>query len=117
MFTRLLAPLKRLISLYIEDAKLTITERLVRILTVLALSFFGALLSFLFLFFLSFGIALELQKIMCPSLAFIAMGGLYLLIFIILIIFRKQLIINPIARLLSREILKQSSPKNEDDEN
>lgn len=116
MLTNLTNPFKRLFQLYVEDTRLTLTEKLTNLLSAIAFCFFGALLLILFLFFAFFGLAMELEHLMHPSLAYFIVGGFFFCLIVLFVVFKKQLLINPIARFLSKTLLKNHSDDNEQEQ-
>lgn len=109
-------PLKRLFSLYVEDARLALTERLTLLMSSLVIGLFITLLVVAVIIFLSIAAASELRLHLSAVAAYSIVAGGYFILLILLILFRKQLIVNPIARLLSRVILPDPNEKTENDE-
>lgn len=93
-------------TLELEYAKLTAAEKITLLagaavtgavcllLVITALILFGIALAFLF------------WELMCPSLAFLASGGCVLLVSLIIYLLRERLIINPIAKMITKILLK-----------
>ncbi|MDE6548125.1 MAG: hypothetical protein K2L22_03915 [Muribaculaceae bacterium] len=111
--TTLLDELKSIIArskdwatLELEYAKLTAAEKITvlagaavagavcLLLGIAALILFGISLAYLFLNF------------MTPALAFLASGGVMLVLMALVYFFKQQMILNPIARMLTRILLK-----------
>ncbi len=111
--TTLLDELKSIIArskdwatLELEYAKLTAAEKITilagaavagavcLLLGIAALILFGISLAYLFMLF------------MVPALAFLASGGVMLLLMALVYFFKEQLIMNPIAKMLTRVLLK-----------
>lgn len=115
IFDRIPKPLRRLVSLYIEDARLAVTQRLTIVLSSLIVGLIVTLLLVAAIIFISIACAFELRQVMSPALAYAVVALFYVFILCVVIIFRKALIINPISRLLSKSIL--SAPKSNDNEN
>ncbi len=111
--TTLLDELKSIIArskdwatLELEYAKLTAAEKITilagaavagavcLLLGIAALILFGISLAYLFMLF------------MAPALAFLASGGVMLLLMALVYFFKEQLIMNPIAKMLTRVLLK-----------
>ena len=91
---------KRLISLYIENVKLTAAEKL----TVVMLAFLS-------------GACIELLALVLPAWASYAiLGGFFLLLVVLVIAFRKHIIVNPIARFVSRLVFDTASDGKDDDD-
>ena len=97
---------KRLISLYIENVKLTAAE-----LLLVALVFGIFMLAFLS------GACIELLALVLPAWASYAiLGGFFLLLVVLVIAFRKHIIVNPIARFVSRLVFDTASDGKDDDD-
>lgn len=101
-------PVSRLIKLYIEEARLGTVERLTRLLSVIAIAFFGTLLLIVGLTFISLGIAAILSRTIEPWVVYCIIGAFYILIATVGYAFRRSLIIDPICRRLSKLLLKSS---------
>lgn len=109
---------KRLISLYIESVKLTAAEKLTVVLSAGVLLIVALILGIFSLAFIS-GACIELLALVLPAWASYAiLGGFFLLLVVIAILLRKQLVVNPIARFVSRLVFESHEDKDEDnDEN
>lgn len=111
--TTLLDELKNVIArskdwatLELEYAKLTAAEKITvlagaavtgavcLLLGMVALILFGISLSYVFLLFMN------------PALAFLASGGVMLILMALVYFFKEQMIMNPIAKMLTRVLLK-----------
>lgn len=101
----------RLIKLYIEGARLGTVERLTRLLSAIAIAFFGTLLLIVGVTFISLGIAVILSRMIEPWAVYCIIGAFYILIVTVTYAFRHSLIINPICRRLSKLLLKSSDCK------
>lgn len=93
-------------ELEIEYAKLTLAEKI----TILAgFTVIGAVCLLLFITALiMFGISLSylFQLFMSPALAYLASGGCIIVLMVIIFLVRKQLIMNPIAKAMTKILLK-----------
>lgn len=98
---------KHYVGLQSEYVRLDIVEKLVRLITVLSIVTILALLLLISLIYLSFAgaYALATQTGMAP--AFCIVGGAYLLVIILFLIYRKRLIERPLVRLLSSIFLSK----------
>lgn len=104
-YTRLYQEVKRLANLEVDNAKLLITEKLTLLLgrvTLVAVSFVVCSCA---LIFLSMSVSDFLLRNLAPCWTYMIVAGFYLLLAIIGVVFRRQLIIDPIARYISRVIL------------
>lgn len=98
---------KRLLSLYLDNVKLTVAEKLtvltsagVMLLVSLVLGIFG-------LAFLS-GACIELLALMLPLWScYLIMGGVFLLLIIVVALLKRKLIVDPISRFISRLIFEE----------
>ena len=99
-FTTIKDLILRLASLYIENAKLNIAEKLTLVLS-------AALLLIVALAFFT-GAALEaLELVMDPWLSYLIMGCIFAGLIIVAVVLRKTLFVNPIARYLSKVIFDE----------
>lgn len=104
-FKEYLSPFQKIVKLYIQSGKLTLTEVLTRILTAIVITAVCLLFAVIALAFVSYGVISALSQSMAPVWAYLIVGGFYLLIIMLIIVFKRTLIINPIARFLSKIIL------------
>lgn len=97
--------LRNLFNMEVDSAKLFITEKLTLLVT--SIAFYAALfvMATCVLVFSSIGVADILMHDMPDYWAYLIIAGFYLIIVLVLIIFRRQLITDPISRFLSRVIL------------
>lgn len=93
---------KTWIRLEVEYAKLTVAEKLTMLLTSLILGFVCLLLLTVVLIMLSLCIAELYKMILVPALAYLCTAGSILLILLLFYLLRNQLIITPIARMLTK---------------
>lgn len=97
--------LLRLVQLNIESARLGVAEKLVTFLSAAALTGVKVILGALVLVFASVGVGHLLAVSIAPHIAYLLVAAFYLLLFILLIIFRKALVIDPISRFITRLLL------------
>lgn len=100
-----LQPFQRIARLYIQSGKLTLTEVLTRLLAASLIAFVCILFVIIALTFVSYGVVGALSKSMPLTWACLIVGGFYFLIIVLMIVFKRTLIVNPIARFLSKIIL------------
>lgn len=115
-FNDYISPFRRLAKLYIESGKLTLTEALTRILSAALITFVCLSLVIIALAFISFGVIDALSQALGPIWAYLIVGGFYILLIVMLIVFRRTLVINPIARFLSKIILANPDNQKLDDD-
>ena len=96
---------KNWVELEIEYAKLTLAEKLTMLLSTLIIGFVCLLLSVVVLVMFAFALAEVWKLMMSPGLAYLATGGVFCLLVVILYLFRKPLLLNPIARMLTQIFL------------
>ena len=92
-------------KLYIENLKLLSIEKTTVLLSHGAMAVLLLLLGVCAFFFISIALVLLLAQVLPEMWCFLIMGGVYLVIAVIAMIFRKPLFIDPIARFLSRLFL------------
>ncbi|MCH5221668.1 MAG: phage holin family protein [Muribaculaceae bacterium] len=98
-------------KLLLEDARLTMAEKLTRLLSALAFCSLLIIVGVVSLVFVSTAIALVLANAISPMWALIIVASFYVIVLVVLILCRKPLLVNPIARFVSRLVL--TAPQNE----
>ncbi|MBQ7471681.1 MAG: phage holin family protein [Prevotella sp.] len=98
---QLVEGLKRYIGLQKEKLVLDIVEKVVRLITVITLTFVLSLLLLLALIYISFAAAYALSDAIGLVGAFAVVAGFYLMVFVLLILFRKQWIERPVVKFLA----------------
>lgn len=93
---------KTWLRLELEYAKLTIAEKLTLLMSTLIIGFVCLLLGIVVLIMLAFSLAEAFRLIMDPALAYLSTAGVICLLLILLYLLRKPLLLNPIARLITR---------------
>ena len=93
---------KTWLRLELEYAKLTIAEKLTLLMSTLIIGFVCLLLGVVVLIMLAFSLAEAFRLIMDPALAYLSTAGVVCLLLILLYLLRKPLLLNPIARLITR---------------
>ncbi len=99
---RIYATLRRFTLLHLESARLTTTEKLTLLGTAIV---YGALLIIfgsMALFFITIGIGHLLATTIAEHFAYLWVACFYIVLVLVIIIFKRQLILNPICRYLSR---------------
>ena len=99
---QLIENVKRLITLHLDYARLTATEKLTIILSTMAIYAVVVVFATLSLVFITLGIGHLLATTIAPHFAYLIMAGFYIIALIVLFLLRKQLFVNPIARFLSK---------------
>lgn len=98
---KLIEVIKHYIGLKGEYFKFDITEKVVRLFTALILLGVLSLIVILILIYLSFAAAYALSVHVGMPVAFLIVAGVYTLIFILFVVFRKQWIELPVLRFLA----------------
>lgn len=96
----------RLLKLYLEGAKLTVADKLTVLFSAGVLLVTLVVLGMFALAFLS-GALVQLLALVLPVWACFAIcAGGYALVMVLVVLFRKSLIVNPIARFVSKLVLE-----------
>lgn len=99
------ASLKKYVSLNVENAKLTATEKLTILFAALAFYFVAIILGFVSVFFVSMALCHVLSQSLETHHVYFIMAALYVVLLVIIYALRKVLFLNPISRFLSKLIL------------
>lgn len=94
--------IRRLLTLQLDYARLTVAEKLTVLLSTIAFYSMAVALASLVLIFLSIGLGQLLASTDLGKFAYFIVAGMYVVLLVLLFIMRKRLIINPIARFMSR---------------
>lgn len=97
--------IKCYIKLLLEDTRLSVAEKLTRLLSGLALSVVLMIIATVALVFISIGISMLLARTLSPMWAFLIVAGFYVVLFAVVILCRRFFIVDPIARFISRLII------------
>ena len=98
----LIENVKRLVTLHLDYARLTATEKLTIILSTVAIYALVVIFATLSLVFLTLGVGHLLATTIAPHFAYLIVAGFYVVVLGVLILFRKAIFVNPIARFLSK---------------
>lgn len=98
---QLVEVLKHYIGLKSDLFRLDVTEKIVRLFTVMTMTVVLSFLLVLVLIYLSFGFAHVLGHLIGITAAFFAVAGFYFLVFILCILYRKRWIERPLVRFLA----------------
>lgn len=104
-FSRLTESARTYMRLLMEDTKLNVAEKLTRLLAAIALCSLLTILITAALVFISIAAGLALSTVMSPLWAFVIVASFYILMMVLLLCFRTKLLVNPIARFISRLLL------------
>lgn len=114
--TSLTSLLRRLAGLYIHSARLSAAEKLTLLFSAVALYSVAMILGMVALVFITMGIASVLAAYIAPFWSYFIVGGVFVVMIAALYLFRTQLLINPIARFISRLIVESPIKKDEEEE-
>ena len=98
---QLVEVLKRYLTTKSDLLRIDITEKVVKLLTAMAMSFILSFILVLVLIYLSFTIAYALSTLIGLSFAFLAVTGVYIFIFLLCILNRRRWIERPLVRFLA----------------
>lgn len=104
---QLVAVLKHYLGLQTEYVKLDIIDKVVRLLTVAALSVLFFLIAVAVLLYFSVALALWMASYIGVAKAFLIVACLHLLLFILFALFRKPWIERPLVRFLAGILLSK----------
>ena len=105
-YSRLLNDVQQWLSLRGEQAKLIVADKVARVLGLVVMSLCVGLLVLVGLVFFGIALAGWLGAYMHPALGYCIVGGVYVLLIVTLIVFRKALIIRPFVTALCAIILE-----------
>lgn len=103
--SQLVEVVRHYIGLQSEYVKLDVIEKVVRLLTVMAIVAMFALLLIIMMIYFSFAAAYTLEPLMGMVGAFSVVGSFYLLVLILFVLFRKQLVEKPLVRFLANLLM------------
>ncbi len=103
--TQLIEVLKDYIGLQKDFLKLNVIEKVVRIITALALTFVFVVLGFAVLFYLSFAFIFWIAPAIGTAWAFFLTAAFFLALLILVYSFRKPWIEQPLVRFLANTLL------------
>lgn len=104
---QLVEALKRYASLQGEYIKLNLVDKIVRLLTVAAISAIIVVLLMLIVIYLSFALAYWISPLLGLAGAFALVSGGYLLLLALCLIFRKQWIEKPLVQFLASILMEK----------
>lgn len=94
--------IKRLITLNIDYARLTAAEKLSILMSTVAFYAVVAALAMLLILFISFGIGHLLATTIAREAAYLYIAAFYLVVVVLVVIFRRKLFVDPITRFVSK---------------
>lgn len=106
-FQQLYDEIKKYIVLQAEYAKTEVVEKMTLLLSTLLIASLIIIFALGVLFYLCFALAYALEPLLGSlALSFGLISGVYILLIIVLVVFRKRLIIHPLVKFLSGLFLK-----------
>lgn len=97
--------LRRFVKLRVESLRLDAAERVTLLLTAVAYHTVVMVLAAIALVFVSLGVGHLLATTVAPHFAYLLVGAFYILLIVLLAVFKRQLVLNPICRLITRLIV------------
>lgn len=105
-YKQIIEEVKKYVTLQVDYTKLSVVEKMVILLSTSAMALIIGAFAICVLFYLSFSLESYLSQVLnCEWGAFIIIAAIYLIILFVVIAFRRQLIIDPIAKFLSKLFL------------
>lgn len=104
-FDHLWRNIRNYLHLKTEDIKLTLSEKITVLVSTFVVVAAMALLAGIVLLFLTLAAANWIGEALGMAWAYLIIAGGYLIFMILAVVFRRQLIINPVARFVTRLIL------------
>lgn len=95
-------------KLEVEYVKLTAAEKIIILLSTMILGGICMILLLPLMIMLLFALVNVFRLFMSPALAYLTVGGIVALFILIIIVFRKILIITPVARFITRLFLEKN---------
>ena len=96
---------KRLGSMYLDLARLTAAEKATVLFSVLSMAIVGIMLGMVVLVFLTMGIASLLESYIAPFWTFFIVAGVFIVVALLVWVFREKIVYDPISRFMSRLLL------------
>ncbi len=97
--------------MYVENIRLTSAEKLTVLFSSVALFVTAFVLGIIGMIFISIGLASMLEDYIAPFWSYFIIAAVFLCIVVILFVFKTQIIINPIARFVSKLLIDPPSNK------
>lgn len=104
-YNRLWETFRRFLTLKTEDLKLTAAEKATVLVSTFVVCVVITLLSTAMLLFLTFALAHWIAESIGLSWAYLIIGGFYALAIALVVVLRRQLIVDPVSRFITRVIL------------
>ncbi|MCM1290952.1 MAG: hypothetical protein NC201_00940 [Prevotella sp.] len=92
----------------VDYVKLTAAEKFTILVSALVVGAVCMFISTIALVLFSFALVEVFKDFLCPALAYTCVGGVFIILCILIVIFRRPLVLNPIARFITRLIIDKS---------
>ncbi len=112
-FKSIITNAKQWAILEVEYAKLTVAETFTILSSAVVIGFIALLLLLLIMILLSFALVYVFSDMMAPWLACITVPGIVLALLALIIVFKKPLLTDPIAKFITTLIIGKTEPSNE----
>lgn len=93
---------KNWMKLEVEYAKLTLAEKMTMLFSAMIIGAVCLLMGMVVLILLAFALVELFRLMMSPALAYLSSAGVIVVLIVLFYLFRKPLLLNPIARFISR---------------
>lgn len=102
----LIESLKRMATLQLDYARLTMAEKMSILLSTIAFYSLVVIFGTIVLIFLSVGVGHLLASTVARVAAYLYVAAFYLVLFILLFVFRKKIFVDPITKFISKLFVK-----------
>jgi protein of unknown function (DUF1469) len=96
------------VKLEVEYAKLTVAEKFTVLLSAMIIGAICLLMGMVVLILLSLSLVELFKMMMVPALAYLVVSGIICLLILILYLLRNPLLLNPIARFITRLLINKN---------
>lgn len=93
---------KNWMKLEVEYAKLTLAEKMTMLFSAMIIGAVCLLMGMVVLILLAFALVELFRLMMSPALAYLSSAGVIVVLIVLFYLFRKPLLLNPIARFITR---------------
>ncbi len=103
---RIIEALRRYVTLNLDYACLTAAEKLTVLLSTIAFYMTVVAVGTIVFIFISVGVGHLLASTCLGQMAYLYVAAFYLLLFVLLIVFRRRIFVDPICRFITRLMVK-----------
>lgn len=96
------------VKLEVEYAKLTVAEKFTVLLSAMIIGAICLLMGMVVLILLSLSLVELFKMMMVPALAYLVVSGIICLLILVLYLLRNPLLLNPIARFITRLLINKN---------